>query len=112
MMGIMANRSPMTAAIFDGPLSFTKPDGETVVCAVTRGMLDVSGGNATALCGEVILPDEIDVEREMKFVQKAEERLKNIQNHHEYVMSKLSLADAMNNLQVKRRNSRINGKLK
>ena len=112
MMGIMANRSPMTAAIFDGPLSFTKPDGETVVCAVTRGMLDVSGGNATALCGEVILPDEIDVEREMKFVQKAEERLKNIQNHHEYVMSKLSLADAMHNLQVKRRNSRINGKLK
>ena len=45
MMGVMANHSPMTAAIFDGQLSFTKPDGETVICAVTRGLLDVSGGN-------------------------------------------------------------------
>lgn len=108
MMGVMANHSPMIAAIFDGQLSFTKPDGETVVCAVTRGMLDISGGNATALCGEVLLPEEIDVEREMRFVEKAEARLKNRQSHQDYVMSKLSLADAMSNLQVKRRNSARN----
>lgn len=103
MMGVMANHSPMTAAIFDGQLSFTKPDGETVICAVTRGLLDVSGGNATALCGEIILPEEIDVEREMHFVEKASERLKRRQSHQDYLMSKLSLADAISNLEVKRR---------
>ena len=93
---------------FDGQLSFTKPDGETVVCAVTRGMLDISGGNATALCGEIILPDEIDEEREMRFVEKASERLKRRQSHNDYLMSKLSLADAMSNLEVKRRNAARN----
>lgn len=108
MMGVMANHSPMTAAIFDGQLSFTKPDGETVICAVTRGLLDVSGGNATALCGEIILPEEIDVEREMRFVEKASERLKRRQSHQDYLMSKLSLADAMSNLEVKRRSAARN----
>ncbi len=108
MMGVMANHSPMTAAIFDGQLSFTKPDGETIICAVTRGLLDVSGGNATALCGEIILPEEIDVEREMHFVEKASERLKRRQSHQDYLMSKLSLADAISNLEVKRRSAARN----
>ena len=71
-------------------------------------MLDISGGNATALCGEIILPDEIDEEREMRFVEKASERLKRRQNHNDYLMSKLSLADAMSNLEVKRRNAARN----
>ena len=71
-------------------------------------MLDISGGNATALCGEIILPDEIDEEREMRFVEKASERLKRRQSHNDYLMSKLSLADAMSNLEVKRRNAARN----
>lgn len=102
LLGIMANHSPLTAAIFDGQLSFTKPDGETVICAVTRGLLNVTSDGATALCGEILLPEEIDVDREKHFIEKAEARLEQYQIHRDYVMSKLSLADARSNLQVKR----------
>lgn len=102
LLGIMANHSPLTAAIFDGQLSFTKPDGETVICAVTRGLLNVTSDGTTALCGEILLPEEIDVDREKHFIEKAEARLEQYQIHRDYVMSKLSLADARSNLQVKR----------
>lgn len=102
LLGIMANHSLLTAAIFDGQLSFTKPDGETVICAVTRGLLNVTDEGATALCGEILLPEEIDVDREKHFIEKAEARLEQYQIHRDYVISKLSLADAKSNLQVKR----------
>lgn len=102
LLGIMANHSPLTAAIFDGQLSFTKPDGETVICAVTRGLLNVTSDGTTALCGEILLPEEIDVDREKHFIEKAEARLEQYQIHRDYVMSKLSLTDARSNLQVKR----------
>ena len=55
-----------------------------------------------------MFPEEIDVEREMHFVEKASERLKRRQSHQDYLMSKLSLADAMSNLEVKRRSAARN----
>lgn len=36
MLGIMANHTPMTAAITDGEVVFTLPDGSKIPCAVTR----------------------------------------------------------------------------
>lgn len=42
MLGIMANHTPMTAAITDGEVVFTLPDGSKIPCAVTQGMIDVS----------------------------------------------------------------------
>ncbi len=50
MMGIMANHEPMTAAILDGELQFTLPDGEVKVCVVSRGTLDISNHDARILC--------------------------------------------------------------
>ena len=49
MLGIMANHTPMTAAITDGEVVFTLPDGSKIPCAVTQGMIDV-GFFATPLC--------------------------------------------------------------
>ena len=54
MLGIMANHTPMTAAITDGEVVFTLPDGSKIPCAVTQGMIDVSppvfGFFVTPLC--------------------------------------------------------------
>ena len=41
MLGIMANHTPMTAAITDGEVVFTLPDGSKIPCAVTQGMLSL-----------------------------------------------------------------------
>ena len=45
MLGIMAGRAPLTAALKDGEVIFTLPDGTRRSCAVTRGMLDISRGS-------------------------------------------------------------------
>ena len=36
----MANHTPMTAAITDGEVVFTLPDGSKTPCAVTQGMIE------------------------------------------------------------------------
>ena len=101
LIGIMANHSPLTAAIQDGELTFTKPSGEKTVCAVTNGMVDVSDNVVKVLCESVILPEEIDEEKERRSKDEALLQLKNKQGHKDYVLSKLALAKAVNNLRVK-----------
>ena len=56
MLGIMAGRTPLTAAISDGEVIFTLPDGTRRVCAVADGMVDVSGGAARIV--EPVIIDE------------------------------------------------------
>ena len=103
MLGIMAGHLPLTAAVFDGEASFTKPDGEKVVCAVSRGMLNVSGKEVRLLCGEIFLPNEIDETKEQYYLHKAENEMKQRQSAKRYALLELSLAEAMNNLNVKKR---------
>ena len=103
MLGIMAGHLPLTAAVFDGEASFTKPDGEKVVCAVSRGMLNVSGKEVRLLCGEIFLPNEIVETKEQYYLHKAENEMKQRQSAKRYALLELSLAEAMNNLNVKKR---------
>ncbi len=102
MLGIMADHLPITAAIFDGEVSFTLPNGEKRVCAVSKGMLDVGQSGVRVLCGEMLSPDEIDEGRELYYAKKAEEELKIKQSRKKYALLELSLAEAMNNLNVKK----------
>ena len=81
MLGIMANHTPMTAAITDGEVVFTLPDGSKTPCAVTQGMIDVSASRVRIL--------------------KLREKL----GHRDYVLSKLTFAKATNHLRVKQHNS-------
>lgn len=106
MLGIMAGHLPLTAAVFDGEASFTKPNGEKVVCAVSGGMLEVSGKEVKLLCGEIFLPSEIDETRELYYLHKAENEMKQRQSAKRFALLELSLAEAMNNLNVKRRYSK------
>lgn len=110
LIGIMANHSPLTAAINDGELTFTKPDGEKTVCSVTNGMVDVSNNTVKVLCESILLPDEIDEEKEKRDAEEALLQLKNKQGHKDYVLSKLALAKAVNNLRVKQHSTGKNGK--
>ena len=64
MLGIMAGRAPLTAALKDGEVIFTLPDGTRRSCAVTRGMLDISRDVARILSESAVAPEEIDEEAE------------------------------------------------
>ena len=101
MMGLMARHSPMTAAICDGKIVFTLPDGEIRICAVTRGMISFGGDRARILCESAIAPEDIDIEKARLAMQEAELEMRKMQSYEDYVASKLAFAKAINRLKVK-----------
>ncbi len=108
MMGIMANHTPFTAAIFDGEVRFTKPGGECVVCAVMRGLVDMQDNRVQLLCESALSPDEIDAQAEARAAEQAAQELKKKQSSHDFAIWQMTFRRAMNNLKVKDKSSHIN----
>ena len=81
MLEIMANHTPMTAAITDGEVVFTLPDGSKIPCAVTQGMIDVSAARVRVLCDSALHPDEINAEAERKQAEAAALKLREKLGH-------------------------------
>ena len=105
MMGVMAYHSPVNAAVSDGKIVFTLPDGTVRVCAVTRGMISVTGLKTRVLCESAIAPEDIDIEKERLIMQEAEIEMRKKQSYEDYTVSKLALARAINRLKVKQYSS-------
>ena len=111
LYGVMANHEPLTAAIVPGEVSFTKPGGQRVVCAVSQGMVDIRKKRVRVLCESALAPDEIDEERERREAEIASEDMKGKQSYKEYMLSQITFARAVNNLRVKRHDAaKINNK--
>ena len=104
-MGIMAHHTPLTAAIMDGEVVFTLPDGTRRSCAVTRGMLDITSNDARLLCESAVAPEEIDEERERRAMEEARHELAEQTGRRDYILSQLAFARAFNNLKVKQHNT-------
>ncbi len=107
-IGIMAHHTPLSAAITDGELTFTKPDGEKIVCAVMLGMVDVTDNKVLVLCESALLPEEIDEEAERRAAAEAALALKHQQSRKEYLMWQLSFNEAVTRLKIKAKSSKIN----
>ena len=103
MIGIQAGRAPLTAAIQDGEVHFTLPDGTRRVCAVSAGMVDVSRNDARILCESALAPEEIDAEAERQALEEARLALAERMAYKDYILSQLAFARAFNNLRVKRK---------
>ncbi|MBQ6551445.1 MAG: ATP synthase F1 subunit epsilon [Lachnospiraceae bacterium] len=101
MLGIMAGHEPLTAAIRDGEVHFTLPDGTVRTCAVTRGLLDVSAENVRLISESALAPEEIDEELEKRALEEATIQLREKQARRDYIQAQLAFARAMNNLKVK-----------
>ncbi len=108
MVGIMAHHTPLTAAIMDGEIHFETPDGERVVCAVTRGMADVADNRVQVLCASALRPDEIDEAAEQRQLEMAQQELKKQQSEKDYRLWQLSVNQAMSRLKVKRKDRSVN----
>lgn len=108
MLGIMAGHAPLTAAIHNGCVSYTLPDGSKTECAVSRGMLTVDKNGARLLCDYAVLPEYIDEEEERHTIEEAMIAMKEKQSYAEYVTTQLTLAKAFNNLKIKERSKNVN----
>lgn len=101
MLGIMANHAPLTAVILDGEVTFTKPDGEKLICAVTSGMIDADESGVILLCESALAPDEIDEEAEKRKADEAAAEMKKRQGQRDFALWQLTFNKAVNNLRVK-----------
>lgn len=105
MLGIMANREPITASLTNGEAYYTKPDGEKILFSISGGMIDVENNTAKVLCEYALLPEEIDEERERQEMENARSELRKEQSKRDYALSKLMLSNAINNIKVKQKKS-------
>lgn len=105
MLGIMANREPVTASLTGGEAYYTKPDGTRILFSISGGMLDVADNTAKVLCEYALLPEEIDEDRERRHVETARSALRKEQCKRDYLLSKLMLSHAINNIKVKEKHS-------
>ncbi len=98
MMGVMANHEPMTAAILDGELTFTLPDGTTKICVVSRGILNIDKKNTRILCDSALAPEEVDevLERQLQIDNEIEEKER--VGMLDYRRTQLAFAKAVNAL--------------
>lgn len=103
MLGIMANREPVTASLVSGEAYYTKPDGEKLLFSISGGMLDVQGNTVKLLCEYALLPEEIDEEKERREADNARLELARKQSKRDYMLSKLMLTNAVNNLKIKQK---------
>lgn len=101
MMGIMAHHTPFSAAIFDGEVTFTTPNGETRICAVTRGMVDMQDNRLQLLCEKALRPEEIDEQAEKQAIEEAKQELEKKQSQRDFAIWQMTFQRAVNNLKVK-----------
>lgn len=105
MLGIMANREPITASLTNGEAYYTKPNGEKILFSIFGGMVDVENNTVKVLCEYALLPEEIDEERERRTAENARSELRKEQSKKDYILSKLMLSNAINNLKIKQKTS-------
>ena len=102
MFGIQAHHEPVTAAIADGEVRFTLPDGSRRVCAVSGGMVDVSDNDARILCESALAPEEIDEAAARRELEEARLALSERMAYKDYMLTQLAFAQAFNKLRVKK----------
>lgn len=101
MRGIQAHCLPLTAAIRDGKIVLTLPDGTVRLCAASRGMVNVSRDAVRILCESAVSPEEIDEEKEREALEEAERELRQKLSYQDYVAAQLAFAKAINRLKIK-----------
>ncbi|MBR0157802.1 MAG: ATP synthase F1 subunit epsilon [Clostridia bacterium] len=106
MLGIMAGHSPLTAAVDNGRISFTDPEGNVRICAVSRGMVSVSARRVRVLCESAVYPEDIDEEAERLRMQEAEIEMRKRKSYEDYTVSQLAFAKSFNLLKVKQYSDR------
>jgi F-type H+-transporting ATPase subunit epsilon len=75
-LGILPGHAPLITELGNGELSYrTSSGGEPVTLAVLSGFADVLPDRVTVLAETAERPEEIDVERAKKALERAEKRL-------------------------------------
>ena len=100
--GILADHTPVTAALVPGEVAFTAADGSRRVCSIASGMADISPSDVKLLCEKALSPAEIDEEKERIAAERARSEMQRKQSRKDYMLSSLAFSRAVSNLRVKK----------
>jgi F-type H+-transporting ATPase subunit epsilon len=92
--GILPNHIPFLTALQVGNLYY-KDGGKTFYVFVAGGFAEISNNKVTILAEVAEIAQEIDVERARKAVERAERRMKEMQDNYEHARAQAALARAM-----------------
>ena len=99
--GIMAYHGNVMAAVVPGEVHFTVPSGETLVAAVSGGILKMENNTVLLLVGTAERPDEIDANRARRAADEAKEALLQKRSITDYKTAQARLVREINRLRVK-----------
>ena len=101
LYGIWANHQNLISDIIPGMLEMRKQKGETVIAAVSEGIVKVEDGNALVLVDTIELPEEIDINRAKRNADRAKEELLQKRSIRDYYQAQARMARALNRMKVK-----------
>ena len=101
LYGIWANHQNLISDIIPGMLEMRKQNGETVIAAVSEGIVKVEDGNALVLVDTIELPEEIDINRTKRNADRAKEELLQKRSIRDYYQAQARMARALNRMKVK-----------
>ena len=101
LYGIWANHQNLISDIIPGMLEMRKQNGETVIAAVSEGIVKVEDGNALVLVDTIELPEEIDINRAKRNADRAKEGLLQKRSIRDYYQAQARMARALNRMKVK-----------
>ncbi len=102
-MGILPNHSPFVSELAIGEMK-VRANGQDEFYYVSGGFLEISNQNVvTILADEAMLAKDIDVEHARKELQKAEEKMKKIQEDREVLLTQRALQEALTKVKIAER---------
>lgn len=104
--GIQAGHNNMIAAVVPGELTFTLPSGESVLAAVSEGLVKVENGTVLILVDTAERPEEIDEKWARYSAEQAKEAMLQKKSVQEYSAAQGRMARALVRLRVKNRSRR------
>jgi len=101
-LGVLAHHAPLITALQPGRLEIRSPDQRQTAFAVSGGFLEVSENKVTILADAVESPEDIDVERAERSLERARERLRDTSGRFDAARAEASLRRALNRIKIVR----------
>lgn len=101
-LGILKNHMSLVSPLAIGTVKIKK-DGVYTEAACAGGFVQVRQDKTTIITDSAEWPEEIDVERAKRAVDRAEERMKNAHAGVDVIRAQLALERALNRLKIAKR---------
>jgi len=99
-LGILSNHAPLITSLKNGKIEYRDESDKVRILAITGGFLEVSDNRATVLADTVEAAEEIDLDRARSALERAQERLANLESTSDPERARRAIERARNRIKV------------